>query len=279
MPELPEVETVRRGLATRLVGRRFDRIKLNRPDLRFPIPKTLARRLTGRPIMAVDRRAKFLLMRFEGGPVMIGHLGMSGRMILDEGDRPPEPHDHLVFTIDDGGRLVYNDVRRFGFVDLADEKNLETHPRLAGLGPEPLDDSFDAAYLSARLSGKMTPIKSALLDQKIVAGIGNIYACEALYQASISPKRMATTVTGARADRLVDAVKDVLSRAIEAGGSSLRDYVQTDGELGYFQHSWAVYGREGEPCPRCHNESARQSLVVRIVQSGRSTFYCHRHQR
>ncbi len=270
---------MRRGLATRLVGRRFDRIKLNRPDLRFPIPKSLARRLTGRPITAVDRRAKFLLLRFDGGPVMIGHLGMSGRMILDEGDRPAEPHDHLVFTINDGGRLIYNDVRRFGFVDLADEKNLDDHPRLAGLGPEPLNDSFDAAYLSARLSGKMTPIKSALLDQKIVAGIGNIYACEALYQASISPKRMAATVTGVRADRLVDAVKDVLSRAIEAGGSSLRDYVQTDGELGYFQHSWAVYGREGEPCPRCHNESARQSLVVRIVQSGRSTFYCHRHQR
>lgn len=279
MPELPEVETVCRGLSARLVGRCFDRITLNRPDLRFPIPKTLSRRLTGRPITAVDRRAKFLLMRFEGGPVMIGHLGMSGRMILDDGERPAEPHDHLVFAISDGGRLIYNDVRRFGFVDLTDEASLPTHPRLADLGPEPLDASFDASYLSGRLKGRMTPIKSALLDQKIVAGIGNIYACEALYQASISPKRMATTVTGARADRLVDAIKDVLSRAIEAGGSSLRDYVQTDGELGYFQHSWAVYGREGEPCPRCHNQSGRQNLVIRIVQSGRSTFYCHKHQR
>ncbi|MEM8915621.1 MAG: bifunctional DNA-formamidopyrimidine glycosylase/DNA-(apurinic or apyrimidinic site) lyase, partial [Pseudomonadota bacterium] len=257
----------------------FSQISVNRPDLRFPIPKDLARRLTGRPIEAIDRRAKFLLMRFGGGDVLIGHLGMSGRMILDEGGRPKEVHDHLVFEIDDGGRLIYNDTRRFGFVDLARQDRLESHPRLAGLGPEPLSPAFNAAYFRKKLAGRMSPIKAVLLDQKTVSGIGNIYACEALYQAGISPRRMAASVGAGRAATLVDEVKDVLSRAIEAGGSSLRDYVQADGELGYFQHAWKVYGREGQGCSGAPGDKICRASIRRIVQSGRSTFYCHRCQR
>lgn len=283
MPELPEVETVRRGLAKRLTGQTIVTVRLNRPDLRFPIPPDLPGRLEGRTIASIDRRAKYLLVRFEpkgaDAPVMIVHLGMSGRILFDDGGRPPDPHDHLVFTAGDGTRLIYNDVRRFGFVLLAGESGLAAHPRLAGLGPEPLGDGFDTAYLRGRLAGRMTPIKSALLDQKLVAGIGNIYACEALFQAGVSPSRLAAAVTGKQAGKLVEAVKDVLSRAIEAGGSSLRDYVQTDGELGYFQHSWSVYGRQGEPCPTCPGGRACATGVSRIVQSGRSTFYCHRQQR
>ena len=288
MPELPEVETVRRGLTKRLAGQPIASVVLNRPDLRFPFPPRMERRLKGRVIEAVDRRAKYLLLRCgpapgkprsPADPVVIVHLGMSGRMIFDEGGRPPEAHDHMILTAGDGTRLVYNDARRFGFVLMAEAGGLESHPRLAGLGPEPLGDDFTKAYLLDRLAGRMTTLKAALLDQKLVAGVGNIYACEALYQAGLLPTRLAASLGARQAGRLVAAVRDVLGRAIEAGGSSLRDYVQTDGELGYFQHAWAVYGKEGEPCPTCPGGRACKTGVRRITQSGRSTFYCHKCQR
>ena len=278
MPELPEVETVRRGLAAKLVGRRFVEIEQRRPDLRYPLPENLANRLVGRSVEAIDRRAKYLLMMLDDGMVLVVHLGMSGRMMLSGERGVPGPHDHVIFVADDGTVVTFNDVRRFGMVDLVSSNALEAYPALAVLGPEPLGDEFTPALLSERLAGRRTPIKAALLDQRVVAGLGNIYVCEALFDAGISPRRLAKTVVGRRAMRLVPAIKDVLSRAIEAGGSSLRDYVQTSGELGYFQHEWAVYDREGQPCRNCDCDWQANGGVVRLVQSNRSTFYCPRRQ-
>ena len=278
MPELPEVETVVRGLAQHMVGRRIQRVEKNRPDLRTMMPADLVPRLEGRRVDAVRRRAKYILVDMEGGDVVIAHLGMSGRIVISQPGAAPnrrDPHDHVVLHLDDGTVLRFNDARRFGRIDLARTAELAQHPLLAGIGPEPLDPAFDGPLLAAALAGRRTAIKTALLDQRIVAGIGNIYACEALHQARLSPSRLAMTVTGARADRLVLAIRDVLGRAIEAGGSSLRDYVQTSGELGYFQHAWTVYGREGEACRRC----AAAPPVLRMTQGGRSTFYCARCQR
>ncbi len=277
MPELPEVETVMRGLRGPLEGRRIIRAEVRVPALRWPLPPGLAERLTGRRVLGLSRRAKYILIALEGGEVLLAHLGMSGRMlILPRGtNRPPEKHDHLVLVTEEGVELRFNDARRFGMLDLVAEADLASHRLLAGLGPEPLEPGFDGAYLAGVLAGKITPIKAALLDQRLVAGLGNIYVCEALYFAGLSPKRLARSVTGRRAEILAEAIKDVLTRAIEAGGSSLRDYVQSDGELGYFQHQWAVYGREGEPCPGCDCGGA----VRRMVQSGRSSFYCARRQR
>lgn len=279
MPELPEVETVRRGLIPKLVGQRLSRVVQRREDLRFPLPARLPERLAGRRVLAIERRAKYLLWRLEGAETLLLHLGMSGRMVLvdpKEAKRKPfDTHDHLVFVTGGGHEIRFNDARRFGMVDLVADSAMAAHKALAGLGPEPLDDAFDGPALAARLAGKRTPIKAALLDQRVVVGIGNIYACEALYLAGISPRRLASTVRGDRADRLVAAVKTVLQRAIADGGSSLRDHVQPDGELGYFQTRFAVYDREGVPCPGC--DCGRS--VRRIVQSGRSTFYCSRCQR
>jgi formamidopyrimidine-DNA glycosylase len=279
MPELPEVETVMRGLRARLEGRRIVRAAAHRPDLRWPIPPGLGRRLTGARVLGFRRRGKYILMRLDGGDSVLLHLGMSGRMLIEKAGRNEvTPHEHLVLETDEGWRVGFVDPRRFGSVDLVPTAQEDSHKLLADLGPEPLDATFCVASLSASLAGKRTPIKAALLDQKIVAGLGNIYVCEALFRARISPQRSAHTIPGARAARLVPEIKDTLTEAIAAGGSSLRDYVQTNGELGYFQHAWKVYGREGEPCEPCPGKPVCHG-IKRIVQSGRSTFYCPRFQR
>jgi formamidopyrimidine-DNA glycosylase len=279
MPELPEVETVMRGLQSRLEGRRIVSAVAHRPDLRWKLPVDLAQRLTGARVIGFRRRGKYILMRLEGGSTVLLHLGMSGRMVLTP-VRPNQPvlHEHLVLETDDGWRVGFVDPRRFGSVDLVPTAHEERHRLLAELGPEPLEPAFTMASLSASLAGKRTPIKAALLDQKVVAGLGNIYVCEALFRAKLSPLRSAHTVPGTRAARLVPAIQDTLREAIAAGGSSLRDYVQPDGELGYFQHAWKVYGHEGEPCERCPGKPACPG-VRRITQSARSTFYCSRTQR
>ncbi|HVM79222.1 MAG TPA: bifunctional DNA-formamidopyrimidine glycosylase/DNA-(apurinic or apyrimidinic site) lyase [Stellaceae bacterium] len=276
MPELPEVETVVRGLARRMAGHRLSGIELRRGDLRWRIPKSLPKKAEGHLVTAVERRAKYILIRLDDGGILLLHLGMSGRLVLMEPEdkTPLERHDHVVMTLDDGTRIRFNDVRRFGVLDYVRAEALEGHKLLQGLGPEPLDPGFTGAVLEAALEGKRTPLKAALLDQRVVAGLGNIYVCEALFYAGLSPKRLARTVNPERAERLVAAIKDVLQRAVAAGGSSIRDYVQATGELGYFQHQWAVYDHEGEPCPRCGG-----SNIKRIVQSGRSTFYCPKCQR
>ena len=281
MPELPEVETIRRGLAQRFIGRRLDGLALNRADLRHPLPKGLAPLVEGRRIERMERRAKYLLIHLEGGGVLLIHLGMSGRLIIVEAPgvgaetAAAGPHDHVVFNFDDGSAMGFNDARRFGSLDYVEEAALAEHPRLRHLGPEPLGNSFNGPVLAAALAGKATPLKAALLDQRVVAGLGNIYVSESLYWAGLSPRRLAATVKGERAERLAAAIRTVLERAITAGGSSLRDYVQASGELGYFQHQWAVYGKEGEPCPACDC----RIHIRRIVQSGRSTFYCAQRQR
>lgn len=277
MPELPEVETVVRGLARRMAGRRMARLDLHRADLRGPIPRGLKKKVEGRAIAAVTRRAKYILVHLEDGGVLLMHLGMSGRLVLiDPGDTSArDRHDHVVFTLDDGTRVRFNDQRRFGTLDYVRQDKLMRHPLLAELGPEPLDPAFTGPILAAALAGKRTPLKAALLDQQVVAELGNIYVSEVLYHAGLSPRRLARTVTPDRAERLVRAIRQVLERAIAAGGSSIRDYVQTSGELGYFQHEWAVYGREGEACPGCDCGG----VIRRIVQSNRSTFYCAKRQR
>jgi formamidopyrimidine-DNA glycosylase len=280
MPELPEVETVCRGLRSAMEGRVLTRVTARRPDLRFPLPPDLGERLAGRRIEHIDRRAKYIVVHLDDGQVLIMHLGMSGRMNLwapGGADQPPPlaTHDHVVFEVGNGSRVVFHDPRRFGFMALTREEDLPSHPYFAHLGPEPLGDVFTADYLSAALERKKTPIKAALLDQRVVAGLGNIYVCEALFMSGISPLRLADSVSGQRARKLVPAIRDVLERAIAAGGSTLRDYAQVDGELGYFQHAWKAYGREGEACtaPGC------SGTLERIVQSGRSTFFCAKHQR
>lgn len=279
MPELPEVETVRRGLLSALEGRRLVRVIQRRPDLRYPLPENFAARLEGQTIERLERRAKYLLAHTRGGEVLLCHLGMSGRMTLvAEPELPFAPHDHVILETDAGVQLRFNDARRFGIMDLVPAGTLETHRLLAGLGPEPLGNAFNGPALAAALKGRRTPIKAALLDQKVVAGLGNIYVSEALYEARISPRRQAYSIQGLRAERLAQAVRGVLLRAIDAGGSSLRNYVQTSGELGYFQHQWAVYDKEGQPCGIC-GATGQASAIRRIVQSGRSTFYCPRHQR
>ncbi len=276
MPELPEVETVCRGLAARLEGRTLVRVEQRRPDLRLPFPPRFAARLTGRRIERIARRAKYILVFLDGGLVLIAHLGMSGRMTLGSAPAPaPGRHDHVILECDDGTVVTFHDHRRFGLMTLCREAELERHPLLADLGPEPLGNDFNGPVLSQALAGRRTAIKAALLDQRVVAGIGNIYACEALYRAAISPRRLARSVPGARAERLVQALRAVLTEAIAAGGSSLSDYVQADGELGYFQHRFAVYGRAGQPCPGCDCSGT----IRRLVQGGRSTFYCPARQR
>jgi len=279
MPELPEVETVCRGLAMRLEKRRLVRVEQRRADLRWPLPRRFAARLAGHRIERIERRAKYILMHLDDGDVLLCHLGMSGSMLVGEGEPTLLPHDHIVLHTDDGWYVKFNDARRFGMMDLVAGSKLGRHRLLAGLGPEPLDPAFDGPRLAAALKGKATPIKAALLDQRVVAGLGNIYVSEALFWAGLSPRRLARTVQGERAVRLVAAIKQVLEAAIAAGGSSLRDYVQTNGELGYFQHRWAVYDKEGHPCPGCDCAIAATGGIRRLVQSGRSTFYCARRQR
>ncbi len=280
MPELPEVETVRRGLALVLEGRRFVRVVARRSDLRRPLPADLVGRLTGRRVLRVGRRGKYLLVHLDDRGVLLAHLGMSGRFeVFTVPPPPPGRHDHVIFEIEGGVTVRFHDPRRFGLMALTDETALCRHPLLAGLGPEPLGDGFGAAYLAARLEGRKVSIKTALLDQGVVAGIGNIYASEILFHAGISPRRKAATIAGRRARRLVRATREILEAAIAAGGSTLRDHRRTDGGLGYFQHAFAVYGRHGEPCPGCDCDLARTGGIRRLVQSGRATFYCARRQR
>jgi formamidopyrimidine-DNA glycosylase len=276
MPELPEVETVRRGLAPVLEGRVLEKVEQRRPNLRWPIPKGFAERLTGRRVVRLERRAKYLLWYLDDDTVMLLHLGMSGRVQISD-SRPPilDKHDHLVFTTDDGTVIRYNDARRFGMVDLTTTASVNDHKLLAALGPEPLGNAFSGPMLAAALEGRRSPIKAALLDQRVVCGLGNIYVCEALHMSGISPLRLATNVQGKRTERLVAAIRDVLGAGIEAGGSSLRDHKQVNGELGYFQHRFRVYDRENDPCPK----SGCKGTVRRLVQSGRSTFYCASCQR
>lgn len=279
MPELPEVETVCRGLSARLVGRRLVRVEQRRPGLRLPFPEDMPARLTGRRVVAIGRRAKYILIHLDDGGVAILHLGMSGRLIIAEAPgAPPGRHDHVVLTTDDGAVVVFNDARRFGLMTLALEAELAAHPLLVGLGPEPLSPGFMPKALSARLAGRGSPIKAALLDQTVVAGLGNIYVSESLFHAGISPLRPAASVAGAGAGRLVPAIRRVLKAAIAAGGSSLRDYVQTSGELGYFQHRFAVYDRAGQPCPGCCCDVAETGGIRRLTQANRSSYYCPRRQ-
>ena len=277
MPELPEVETIVRGLRPQLEGRRLVRVIARRPDLRIPLPPRFADRLLGRTVTRLHRRAKYILADLDDGGVLIAHLGMSGQWLARRRETvgAPGAHDHVEFETDDGTLLTYRDPRRFGLMTLARADELDAHPLLAALGAEPLGNTFNGPALAGVLAGRRTPIKAALLDQRLVAGIGNIYACEALFRARISPKRLAASIPGARAERLAAAIRSVLGEAIAAGGSSLRDYVQTTGELGYFQHQFQVYGREGEPCPGCDC----RTTIRRITQSGRSTFYCGHRQR
>ena len=280
MPELPEVETVRRGLAPVLEGRILVRVEQRRANLRLPFPNDFAARLRGRRVIEVGRRAKYLLFRLDSGEVVIVHLGMSGSFRIFHRDPPaPGPHDHVVIETDRKVILHFHDPRRFGLMTLTRADDLETHSMLAGLGPEPLEKGFDEAFLAERLRGRRSPIKTVLMDQKIIAGLGNIYASEILFRAGISPRRKADSIRGVRARRLAWAVRDVLGEAIIAGGSSLRDHRAPNGELGYFQHRFAVYGRPGEPCPNCDCDPARTGGIRRMVQSGRSTFYCARRQR
>lgn len=291
MPELPEVETVRRGLQPVLEGARIVRVETRRPNLRFPFPENFAERLDGRTITALARRAKYLIMHTNGGPALICHLGMTGSFRIEDGSDSATPgsfhyerprnsaHDHVVFDVVSAAkaphRVVFNDPRRFGFM-LFSETAPDEHPMLAGLGVEPTGNALDADLLAALFRNRKSPLKAALLDQRLIAGLGNIYVCEALWRAGLSPLRAAGTIAapGRKAaeqrKRLAEAIREVIAEAIAAGGSSLKDYMHTDGSLGYFQHSFAVYDREGEPCrkPGCPGK------VERIVQSGRSTFYC-----
>jgi formamidopyrimidine-DNA glycosylase len=288
MPELPEVETVRRGLQPVMEGARFNEVEARRPDLRFPLPRDFAARLRGTTVRGLGRRAKYLLADLSSGDVLLMHLGMSGSFRVRNGseqadpgvfhhDRSKEPaHDHVIFRMSSGASITFNDPRRFGFMKLIAGKDIASEPMLRGLGPEPLGNEFDAAMLARACRGKNTSLKAALLDQRVVAGLGNIYVCEALHRAHLSPRRKASTIasrTGQpneRAEKLVDAIKAVLHDGIKQGGASLRDHRQTDGELGYFQHHFRVYDREGQKCPTPHCPG----VVKRIVQTGRSTFFC-----
>lgn len=275
MPELPEVETVRRGLVPVLEGHVLARVGTRRRDLRLPFPKNFAKRLEGRRVVRLDRRAKYLLAFLDDGHVWLSHLGMSGRMVVATSGTPLDKHDHVIVVTEDGVEVRFRDPRRFGMMDLFPGAELESHPLLAGLGPEPLGEAFDGALLAERLEGSRSPLKTALLDQRRVAGLGNIYVCEALFRAGLSPLREAGTVKGKAAASLARAIRAVLGEAIEAGGTSLRDHRQASGDLGYFQNLLEVYGREGEPCPGC---DCREG-IRRVVQSGRSTFYCPKRQR
>ena len=283
MPELPEVETVRRGLAPVMEGTVIAQADINRPDLRWPFPDDMAARLTGQKVLGLRRRSKYILVDLQSEESLLIHLGMSGRMLISghtvggfHHEHPaPAKHDHVVFHMEDGVRITFNDARRFGAMDLMVTTEQENHWLIRDLGPEPLSNAFDETYFVEHLKGRNTPIKSALLDQRIVSGLGNIYVCEVLFRAGIHPKRKAAKISASRVAGLVPIIRDVLNEAIAAGGSSLKDYRQTDGELGYFQHGFQVYDREGQPCvtPDC------ATPIARIVQSGRSSFFCTQCQR
>jgi len=271
MPELPEVETVRRGLLPVMEGQLITRADIRRPDLRWPFPPDMSARLAGKTVQNLRRRSKYILVDLSSGETLIIHLGMSGRMLVSPGPHADlQKHDHVVLDMENGARVTFNDARRFGSMDLIATDQVDNHRLLVDLGPEPLGNEFDGEYLTTRLKTRNTPIKSALLDQRIVAGLGNIYVCEVLHRTGISPQIKAQNLTKPRVASLVPAIRDVLELAIKAGGSSLKDHRQTDGELGYFQHSFQVYDRENQPCTR----PGCGGTISRIVQSGRSSFYC-----
>ncbi len=283
MPELPEVETVRRGLTPAMQGTVITQADVNRPDLRWPFPERMADRLTGKRVMQLRRRSKYILADLDSGETLLIHLGMSGRMLVS-GDPlgqfvhahpAPEKHDHVVLHMANGARITFNDPRRFGAMDLLETDKAETHKLLAVLGPEPLGNDFHEEHLIQAFKNKNSPVKSVLLDQRIVSGLGNIYVCEALFRAKIHPARKAGRIGKNRVKSLVPIIRDVLGEAIEAGGSSLRDFRQADGELGYFQHCFDAYGREGAQC----RATDCRGVISRIVQSGRSSFYCPQCQR
>ena len=289
MPELPEVETVLRGLEPVMVDQKIRNAEIRRPDLRWPFPENMSERLTGVTILRLHRRSKYILCDLDSGETLLIHLGMSGRMTIshagNESDdflgnfqyKPSTPakHDHVILDMQAGVRISFNDARRFGAMDLIDTKNLFDHKLIKSLGPEPLGNEFNSPYLHLKLKSKTAPIKSALLDQRIVSGLGNIYVCESLWRAGINPKRLSGKISRKKIDVLVPIIRDVLQEAISAGGSSLKDHRQTNGDLGYFQHSFAVYGREGK---ECHSQDCSE-LIKRIVQSGRSSFYCAKCQK
>lgn len=282
MPELPEVETVRRGLEPVMTGVAIVRVEQRRPDLRFPFPENFPERLQGRTITALSRRAKYLLADLDDGQVLVMHLGMSGRFLITAGGAEGVPgafhasienipaHDHVVFHLANDTIVTYNDVRRFGFMLLLPRNTLQAHPLFQGIGIEPLGNELDGPLLASFFSGRRTPLKAALLDQRLIAGLGNIYVCETLYRAGLSPFRAAGSLSAEEAERLAETIRVVLAEAIAAGGSTLRDYAHADGSLGYFQHAFRVYDREGASCatPDC------KGTIARTVQSGRSTFYC-----
>lgn len=272
MPELPEVETIRRSLEKAVQGEKITAVALRRRDLRIPFPEGLAAALAGKRVMTIRRRAKYLLFSLEGGLVMLLHLGMSGRLMVIPHDAPLEKHDHLVIGFTSGKRLVFRDPRRFGLVALSRESELEHHPLLAELGPEPFSRVFSARYLAKTLAGRGIAVKQALMDAGVVAGVGNIYACEALFEAGMDPRTPAAKASE-EAVALVKAVRKVLNAALASGGSSLRDFFHANGDQGYFQHCFHVYGREGKPCRHC------TASIRRIRQAGRSTFFCPRCQR
>jgi formamidopyrimidine-DNA glycosylase len=293
MPELPEVETVMRGLKPVLEGRRIETVALRRAGLRFPFPEGFAERLRGSRVTALWRRAKYILASLDSGQILLVHLGMTGRFTVfsaagarnlgefyfeaPSGERGDGPHDHVVIGLEDGTRIVYSDPRRFGIMDLFPEADTQSHKLLCSIGVEPLGNAFDAEYLAERFRGKAAPLKAALLDQRIIAGLGNIYVCEALFRAGLSPRRKARTLVrkkthDPRLDELVRHIRDVLNEAIEAGGSTLQDFAHTDGARGAFQQRFLVYDREGLPCTSCG------AAIERLVQSGRSTFYCRKCQ-
>jgi formamidopyrimidine-DNA glycosylase len=281
MPELPEVETVRRGLLPAMEGKRILRVEVRRKDLRFPFPENFGPRIEGARVRRLGRRAKYLVGDLSNGEALIMHLGMTGRFTV-QGRKPgrfvhaagkDEKHDHVVFDMQGGVRIVFNDARRFGLMDLWPASTLASYPAFAGMGPEPISNGFSGAYLEEAFEGKKTPVKAALLDQRVVAGLGNIYVCEALFRAGISPRRLAGSIRPERLERLAACVRDVIEEAIEAGGSTISDFGTPDGELGYFQHRFQVYDREGEACMVCSKP------IRRLVQSGRSSFYCPSCQR
>ena len=281
MPELPEVETVKRALAPVMEGRALARVVARRADLRKPLPARFAQRLEGQTVTHVGRRGKYLVVDTTG-ETLIWHLGMSGRVrIYAPGDAVPAPgpHDHVQLDMDSGAAIVFTDPRRFGLMDLCPAGGAGDHPLLKSIGPEPLGNAFSGPVLARALKGKKVAIKQALLDGRVVAGVGNIYASEALFRAGLSPKRKAYTVQGGRADKLAGAIKAVLSDAIDAGGSTLRDHRQTDGSLGYFQYAFAVYDRQGQACPGCDCDISETGGIQRLEQGGRSTYYCPRKQR
>lgn len=277
MPELPEVETVRRGIAPILEGKRIRQAITRREGLRYPFPEDFSKRLEGNRIEALRRRSKYILIECEDGLVAILHLGMSGRITIHKAGEEVKigKHDHVSLITEAEDHIVFADPRRFGILVFTDLDSMHEHPLLKSIGPEPLGNAFNEDHLNQKLEGRRSPIKTTLLDQKVVAGLGNIYVCEALWRAGISPRRTAASVKGKRGERLVPIVRDVLMEAIEAGGSTLKDYAQVDGELGYFQHRFNVYGREGEAC----RKEGCSGTVERIVQSNRSTFFCPKCQK